>query len=86
VDLPPAEWDRLIEGFDVEGLARQLQSVGAGYLGARWSGGEPRFPHAQVAEISAVIVQHGGVVTWDVPIPQGLRSGHFKCVRDFILF
>jgi hypothetical protein len=37
------------------------------FLGARWSGGEPRFPDAQVAEISAAIVRHGGVVTWDVP-------------------
>lgn len=37
------------------------------FLGSRWSGGEPRFPDAQVAEITANIVRHGGVVTWDVP-------------------
>jgi hypothetical protein len=37
------------------------------YLGARWSGGEPRLPESQAAQISAAIVQHGGVVTWDVP-------------------
>jgi alpha-L-fucosidase len=31
-DLPVAEWNRRVDGFDVEGLANQLQSVGAGYL------------------------------------------------------
>ncbi len=48
------------------------------YLGHRWSGGEPRLPDAQVAEISATIVQHGGVVTWDVPHgPTGRISDPF---------
>jgi hypothetical protein len=48
------------------------------YLGARWSGGEPHFPDAQVAEISAAIVRHGGVVTWDVPHgPTGQISDPF---------
>jgi hypothetical protein len=37
------------------------------FLGSRWSGGEPRYLGAQVAEISAAIVKQGGVVTWDVP-------------------
>ena len=31
-DLPADEWNRMIERFDVESLARQLESVGAGYL------------------------------------------------------
>jgi len=31
-DLPAAEWNRLVDGFDVESLADQLQSVGAAYL------------------------------------------------------
>ena len=31
-DLPVEEWNRRIDGFDVEGLARQLESVKAGYL------------------------------------------------------
>ncbi len=31
-DLPAAEWNRLVDGFDVEGLADQLGSAGAGYL------------------------------------------------------
>ena len=26
-----AEWNRLVDGFDAEGIARQLESVGAGY-------------------------------------------------------
>ena len=30
--LPAAEWNRLVDGFDVESLADQLQSVGAAYL------------------------------------------------------
>jgi hypothetical protein len=37
------------------------------YLGPWWSKGEPRYPDSQAAEISAAIVRHGGVVTWDVP-------------------
>ena len=48
------------------------------YLGPWWSKGEPRFPDAQVAEISAEIVRHGGVVTWDVPHgPTGQISDAF---------
>jgi hypothetical protein len=48
------------------------------YLGPWWSKGEPRFPDAQVAEISAEIVRHGGVVTWDVPHgPAGQVSDSF---------
>jgi hypothetical protein len=48
------------------------------YLGHRWSGGDPRLPDAQVAEISAAIAQHGGVVTWDVPHgPTGRISDPF---------
>jgi hypothetical protein len=31
-DLPVAEWNRRIDGFDVEALARQIQSAGAGYF------------------------------------------------------
>lgn len=30
--LPAAEWNRLIDGFDVENLANQIQSVGAGHF------------------------------------------------------
>src|SRR5208282_1314717 len=31
-NLSAAEWNRMIEGFDVESLAEQLHSAGAGYL------------------------------------------------------
>jgi len=37
------------------------------FLGSSWSHGEPRFPAARIAEITAGIVRPGGVVTWDVP-------------------
>jgi len=48
------------------------------YLGQRWSGGEPRFSEDQVAEWSTAILQHGGVVTWDVPTtPTGLIAQPF---------
>ncbi len=29
--MTPAEWNKLIDNFDVEGLAKQLESAGAGY-------------------------------------------------------
>ena len=48
------------------------------FLGERWSGGEPRYPDEQVAEVTADIVRHGGVVTWDVPHdPTGRISDAF---------
>lgn len=48
------------------------------YLGSRWSYGEPRFPATQVAEITAALVRHGGVITWDVPHgPTGRLSDSF---------
>jgi alpha-L-fucosidase len=48
------------------------------YLGQRWSGGEPRFSDGQVVEWSTAILQHGGVVTWDVPTsPTGLIPQSF---------
>jgi hypothetical protein len=48
------------------------------YLGQRWSGGEPRFSEGQVVEWSTAILQHGGVVTWDVPTsPRGLIAQPF---------
>ena len=47
----------------VDGVQFQMLS----YLGAWWSGGEPRYADTQVADISAAIVHRGGVVTWDVP-------------------
>jgi hypothetical protein len=47
----------------VDGTQFQMLS----FLGSRWSGGGPRYPGAQVADISAAIVKQGGVVTWDVP-------------------
>jgi hypothetical protein len=47
----------------VDGTQFQMLS----YLGPWWSKGEPRYPDSQAAEISAAIVRHGGVVTWDVP-------------------
>jgi hypothetical protein len=48
------------------------------YLGQRWSGGEPRFSESQVVEWSTAILQHGGVVTWDVPTsPTGLIAQSF---------
>ena len=31
-DRAPGKWDKVIDGFDVKGLARQLQEVGAGYF------------------------------------------------------
>jgi hypothetical protein len=31
-DLPVAEWNRLIDGIDVESLASQIHSTGAGYF------------------------------------------------------
>ncbi len=31
-DLPVDDWNRLVDGFNTEGLARQLASTGAGYL------------------------------------------------------
>jgi hypothetical protein len=48
------------------------------YLGAAWSGGEPRFSDGQVVEWSTAILQQGGVVTWDVPTsPTGLIPQSF---------
>ena len=47
----------------VDGAQFQMLS----YLGPWWSRGEPRFPVDQVAQITADIVRHGGVVTWDAP-------------------
>ncbi len=31
-DMTPAEWNRVVEGFDVKALAKQLHEVGAGYF------------------------------------------------------
>jgi hypothetical protein len=31
IKMTPAEWNKLIDNFDVEGLAKQLESAGAGY-------------------------------------------------------
>jgi hypothetical protein len=31
LDMNVEEWNKLVDGFDVEGIAKQLQSVGAGY-------------------------------------------------------
>jgi hypothetical protein len=32
VDLPPDDWNRRVDGFDVDGLAAQLEHMGAGYF------------------------------------------------------
>src|SRR5215471_15639283 len=31
LDMNVEEWNKLVDGFDAEGIAKQLQSVGAGY-------------------------------------------------------
>ncbi|HXF11441.1 MAG TPA: alpha-L-fucosidase [Desulfuromonadaceae bacterium] len=31
IDMSPEQWNRMVSGFDVEGLADQIQSTGAGY-------------------------------------------------------
>ena len=55
------------------------------FLGSNWSRGEPRFPAARIAEITAGIVRPGGVVTWDVPHgPTGRISGSFMRQLDAI--
>ncbi|OPZ79995.1 MAG: hypothetical protein BWY76_03470 [bacterium ADurb.Bin429] len=42
------------------------------FLGDWWLHGAPRFPDELVVGYTRYIVQHGGVVTWDVPItPDG---------------
>ncbi|MHC4982681.1 MAG: alpha-L-fucosidase [Planctomycetota bacterium] len=38
------------------------------FLGRFWRSGQPRFPDALVAGYTQHVVNHGGVVTWDVPI------------------
>lgn len=38
------------------------------YLGEYWCKGLPRFPDEMVCGYSKHIVDHGGVITWDVPI------------------
>ena len=48
------------------------------FLGSSWSLGEPRFAANHAAEVTARIVQPGGVVTWDVPHgPTGRISDSF---------
>lgn len=40
------------------------------YLGESWCKGQPRFPDEFVAGYTRHVIEHGGVVTWDVPIAQ----------------
>jgi hypothetical protein len=43
-----------------------------GYLGQNWCRGGPRFPDAFVIGYTQHVREHGGVITWDVPItPEG---------------
>jgi hypothetical protein len=41
------------------------------FLGEWWLHGQPRFPDLLAAGYTQYIVQHGGGVTWDVPITDG---------------
>jgi len=38
------------------------------FLGPWWGAGPPRFPTEMVVGYTHYINQHGGVVTWDVPV------------------
>lgn len=41
------------------------------YLGKTWSMGEPRFPDELAIGYSKLIVEKGGIITWDIPLERG---------------
>lgn len=57
-------WNKLIDDFNVEGMAKSLESVGAGH----YQSGAPRFTTEQVVAFITKITDMGSSVTWDVPV------------------
>ncbi len=73
-DLPVATWTKGTK-WPCSSISRDVAGAQfhiLNFLGEWWGQGEPRFPDELTVGYTRYINQHGGVVTWDVPItPDG---------------
>ncbi len=63
-----------VNGRYIDGAQLHILS----YLGERWGSGEPRFSDELVVAYTNYVNEHGGVITWDLPISKnGLLPDSF---------
>ena len=70
-DYTAGEVNHLVVDYQHQPLTRHVEGAQLhilSFLGRFWGSGEPRFSDELVVGYTRHINQHGGVVTWDVPI------------------